>query len=465
MELASIEPRDLGARIRAARRSAGLTQADLARSIVSPSYLSRLEAGERSPGLETLERLAEALGLTVEELLAGRLPTGDAQSEATSRVDQAELLLAGGELDQAIRVVEELGSAKGIARWPAIRERAGLVRGLVLEARNDLQAAILELEDVVERSAAMGRPSIPGTIALSRCYRESGEYDLAIARGKAVLDQLAELGLSGGTEAIRLAVTVAGAQLQSGQVGVATRTCLRAIEEAERIDSPEGAAAAYWNASVALRQTGATVQAHEFAGRAMAILENGDSTRNLGRLRVSLALLRLTLDDVDTAEIEALLEVAERELRGSPASAIDLAHYHHAMARLHLRRGEYDRALAELDRVAVERVADRSAELACETSLLRAVAMLRSGQCPEAATREAVSIADVSLRLLGQDRISGQMWFELAAAARDHGDEDLAFAALWEAAVTLGASVPVFQSLDSPACSLPSTANGPGRSH
>ena len=464
MEMQSVEPTDVGARIRAARQRVGLTQAELAGSIVSPSYLSRLEAGERSPARETLERLATALDLTVDQLLSGDLPADHTEADAASRVDQAELLLAGGELDQAMRIVEDLLGTPGVRRWPSIRARAGLVRGLVWEARNDLSAAIVELEDVVASSASLGAPSIPATIALSRCYRESGEYELAISTGGAVLDQLAAVGLSGGTEAIRLAVTVAGAQLQSGQVEVAIRTCLRAIEEAERIGSLEGAAAAYWNASAALRESGATAQAHEFATRAMAILENGDSTRNLGRLRVSLALLQITMQDADADQVEALLDRAAKELRGSPASAIDLAHYHHAMTRLHLRRRDYHRAIAELDCVAVEQVADRSAEMACETALLRAVVLLRSGEFPEAEVREAVSVADVSLRLLGQDRISGQMWFELAAAARDCGDEDLAFTALWEAAVTLGAAVPVFQSLDSPACSLPSAAEGSRRS-
>lgn len=452
---------DLGARIRAARQWAGLTQAELAGSIVSPSYLSRLEAGARSPNLKTVGRLAEALGLTMEQLISGPGPDGNAKAEALSMLDKAELSLAGGELDRAIWIVEQLNGSGALTRCQELRERAGLLRGLVLEARNDLPGAIIALEDVVASSTAAARPSIPATIALSRCYRESGEYSLAITCGQAVLDQLTTLGLSGSTEAIRLTVTVAGAQLQSGQVEVAIRTCLRAIRDAERIGSLEGAAAAYWNASAALRETGATAQAHEFATRAMAILENGDSTRNLGRLRVSLALLQITMPDADPDEIAALLDIADKELRGSPASAIDLAHYHHAMTRLHLRRGDYRRALTELDCVAVEHVAERSAQMACETSLLRAVVLLRSGEFPDEAVKEAVTVADVSLRLLGQDRISGQMWFELAAAARAFGDRDLALTALWEASVTLGAAVPVVQSLDSPAYSLPSAADRP----
>ena len=163
MEMQSVEPTDVGARIRAARQRVGLTQAELAGSIVSPSYLSRLEAGGRSPARETLERLATALDLTVDQLLSGDLPADHTEADAASRVDQAELLLAGGELDQAMRIVEDLLGTPGVRRLPSIRARAGLVRGLVWEARNDLSAAIGELEDVVASSASHGAPSTSAT--------------------------------------------------------------------------------------------------------------------------------------------------------------------------------------------------------------------------------------------------------------------------------------------------------------
>ena len=59
----------LGARIRELRKARGLTQEGLAERIeISPRYLSRLEVGQQSASLETLERVAEALQVEIGEL-------------------------------------------------------------------------------------------------------------------------------------------------------------------------------------------------------------------------------------------------------------------------------------------------------------------------------------------------------------------------------------------------------------
>ena len=59
----------MGAYIRSRRLALGLTQAQLAvRAGVSEAEISRLEAGHRRPNFETGIRLAQALGLSAEEL-------------------------------------------------------------------------------------------------------------------------------------------------------------------------------------------------------------------------------------------------------------------------------------------------------------------------------------------------------------------------------------------------------------
>lgn len=56
--------KEIGTMIREARQEAGLTQADLAERLGhrQSSYLSRVESGEKLPGLPMLERLAFELG-------------------------------------------------------------------------------------------------------------------------------------------------------------------------------------------------------------------------------------------------------------------------------------------------------------------------------------------------------------------------------------------------------------------
>jgi transcriptional regulator with XRE-family HTH domain len=61
----------IGRRLKQTRESRGLSQAQLGRvSGVGQAYISSLEAGrQRNPGIETLRKLAKALGVPVTSLL------------------------------------------------------------------------------------------------------------------------------------------------------------------------------------------------------------------------------------------------------------------------------------------------------------------------------------------------------------------------------------------------------------
>lgn len=68
-----------GIRLREARTSRGMSQATLAeRAGLTSSYLGRLERGLSSPGIDMVERLAEALGMTAADLLPATAKPADA---------------------------------------------------------------------------------------------------------------------------------------------------------------------------------------------------------------------------------------------------------------------------------------------------------------------------------------------------------------------------------------------------
>ena len=59
----------IGTKIKAARKKAGLTQRALAkRAGVSNTMIYQIEKGTRKPGLKTLEKLSEALGVSFDAL-------------------------------------------------------------------------------------------------------------------------------------------------------------------------------------------------------------------------------------------------------------------------------------------------------------------------------------------------------------------------------------------------------------
>ena len=66
-----MSPKRLGRVIQKLRESQGLTQRDLAaKAKVTQGYIAQLEMGmKKNPSLETLRRLAKALGVPVTELL------------------------------------------------------------------------------------------------------------------------------------------------------------------------------------------------------------------------------------------------------------------------------------------------------------------------------------------------------------------------------------------------------------
>lgn len=99
----------LGARIKEIRNVRGLTQEKLAdKARISTRYLSRLEVGEQSPSIHTLERIAHALAVEIWELYVFA-PEGSVKDlQGTAR----KLL---GELDeQTLRIVVKM--VRAIAR-------------------------------------------------------------------------------------------------------------------------------------------------------------------------------------------------------------------------------------------------------------------------------------------------------------------------------------------------------------
>jgi len=71
--VSAVDGARLGARLRELRLAAGLTQAELARRTgIHRPNIARVEAGRHTPSLETLARLASAIGVPTTVVLAGK---------------------------------------------------------------------------------------------------------------------------------------------------------------------------------------------------------------------------------------------------------------------------------------------------------------------------------------------------------------------------------------------------------
>lgn len=433
-----IDPTVLGDRVRAARLRAGLTQAQVADGLMSTAYVSRIEAGQRRPDPELLEQLAARLDTDVDELVVG--VSRDLATNLQVLLDHAQLALATGGAEEALAEVELLLDEPALAELPELRRQAAYVHANAREAIGDLQGAIVSLEDLAELPP-MDLTWLNGITALSRCYRESGDLGRAVEVAERARRYVADHDLDGLGEAIRLDLTVAAAYFERGDVDFAARICRRAIERAERLDSPMARASAYWNASVIESKRGNATAALPLAQRAMLLLETSEDARNIARLRTQLGIIQLRTDPPDPAAALGELTRARVELEATDANPADLADNALAQARAHFLLGADGPARECAEATAV--VAGAAVPLvAADALVLQGQIAARAGDADRA--RALYQQAILTLTGVGADRNAAQLWYELGGQLEEIGDAAQALDAYRRAAASTGlVAVPV----------------------
>jgi tetratricopeptide (TPR) repeat protein len=428
----SIDPAILGRRLRNARVAAGLTQTEAAGGAASTAYISRIESGQRRPDLKLLGQLATRLRTSVDELLLGI--SRDQRAELQVELDYAELSLSSGSPAEALSRAGAILAALPEAGIDGLDRQAQFVRAFALEASGDLDGAILCLEKLTAKPPN-DLDWIRGLIALSRCYRESGDLGMAIDIGERATSTIEAQGLSGLNEAMQLTLTVAAAYFERGDTGHAVRLCKSTIQRAEELDSATVRGSAYWNASVMSSRQGAVPEALALARKAIALFEQDSDARNLARLRTELANMQLRMDPPEAAEAMHNLERAALELDWSSASPMDKADNQLAMARANLLLGN--------PTTAAEQSASTYAIAREQSPLSAAEALVLQGQisASQDRTSEATATYKEAILLLsgvGADRRAAELWFELGGLLQDVGEAAAALDAYRRAAASTG---------------------------
>lgn len=430
--LGKIDPVVLGERLRAARVARGLTQSALGAQTASTGYISRIESGQRRPNAKTLVELAGRLGVGLEQLLGGVAPAE--YDELRLALDFAELSLESGDAAEALQQAGGVLDRARTAQIDEFVERAAFVHARACEALGELDDAVLELERLVSGDD-FSLVHIRAGIALTRCYRDSGDLSLAIESGQRLLDRLDGTGLEQTDEAVQLAATLASAYFERGDVSHAIRICRTAATRAEELGSATARASAYWNASIMEAHRGNTQAAIPLAERALALLGEGQDSRNLARLRTQLGTFHLAADPPEIDEAVEQLSQAATDLAWSSAAPIDVAKNDVALARALHASGDTAGSV-ELSRRVHEVAAESSPLVAANAKAVEGLALAASGDfdAATAAYREAVSL----LTGVGADRSAAQLWFELATQLDEMGDTSAARDAYRSAAASTG---------------------------
>ena len=171
-QTAPLDARSLGGFVAAARREAGLTQRELAeRLYVSDKTVSKWERGLSLPSVPLLVPLADALGVTISELMACER----APREGASR---GEGTLGRAEADRLISTSLDMAGAHRVRA----RRRGSVVAlaacGLAFGLEVALALGERDLTDGMAAGLACGGVSLLVALCFSLCPRElPGYYD------------------------------------------------------------------------------------------------------------------------------------------------------------------------------------------------------------------------------------------------------------------------------------------------
>ncbi|WP_263120463.1 helix-turn-helix transcriptional regulator [Cellulomonas sp. RIT-PI-Y] len=412
----------MGDRVRQARVAAQISQTALAGDKLSPSYVSLIESGRREPTDAALAVLAERLGLTVEYLKFG--DEGPAEAQARLALDYAQLDLVSGEFGSAVERLRGLDLS--VVTRP-VRIKALLALANAHEKLGDLEQSVTILEPLVKdlRESGDTLDLATAATALAGDYIESGDLARAGEIGDAAMSDLEDAGLVGTDEHLRLGSTLIWVNVARGDLLYATQRAAELIREADRLGTPRGRGSVYWNAAVVAEQRRDYTLAKRYTERALALLDDGEISRDLPRLRGNFAYLLLCGDPAEPALALEQLDLAEPELK-LLGSEVDLAEVDINRSRAHLLLGDAALAVAHA-RTALDRLAGQTRLENADAQVALGDALHALGDTDSAA--RAYSWAAEMLSMMTASRQSAAVWRDLGDRFQGNGEVARAAAA------------------------------------
>ena len=419
---------DLAERLRSERARTGLSQTALAGDDFSPSYVSLIESGRRTPTDAALAVLAGRLGTSVDYLKYG--DAAPSEERARLEIGFARLALTNGEAEEAKTRLLALDLESISPRHQAEARQA---LALAHEMLGELDESVAVLEPLLLDALAHGRTLEAANIAtdLVASYHEGGDLARSVELGERVLAQVEQLGIAGTDEHLRLASTILWSYYERGDLLFATHRAAELIRLAEDKGTHRGRGGIYWNASLVAEGRGDLAEARRLAERALAYLSEGAASRDVPRLRLHYAWLLLRSEPPEPNAALEQLDAAQPELE-MVGSEIELARVDFEAGRALLLLG--DSVLAEdRARAGLARLPENGAPLdVCNGRLLLGDVLAARGQVAEAT--ECYRWAADMFGMMSAGREASKVWRSLGDRMMANGDADGA-ARAYEAAL------------------------------
>ena len=348
----------IGARLKRLRLQRGFSQRDLSSPGVSYAYISRIEAGARTPSVKALRKLSQKLSVSVEYLETGR---------EIRDVDERELLLADAELELRLgedtaeaerKISDVLDEADAAGDVPSAT-RARLALGILASSRGNHLDAVERLEAVVESGevSPTSRPDVYATLGQS--YAFLGAADRAVRlfeRCLAELDRQPEHAAAH----IWFATLLSYALTDAGDYERAHSVIREALANGDAPVDPYSRMRLYWSRARLAKMEGRSVEALESMREAIALLKTTDDSLHLARAYLLSAGIETQSNHV--AEAKEQLEKAE-SLLGPAPQPIDRAMVEIGKSRIAALEKDADAAVTHarsaIDLVGVSHAGER----------------------------------------------------------------------------------------------------------
>src|SRR6476646_8613039 len=301
----------VGARLKQLRIQRGLSQRDLSSPGGSYAYISRIEAGARTPSVKALRKLSQKLGVSVEYLETGR---------DIREVDDRELRLADAELElrlegdtrEAEQKLEKLLDESRAAGDGPSATRAAIGLGFAAAFRGNHLDAVERLETALEgeRPSPQMRPDVYATLGQS--YAALGAADRAARLFERCLEEVKEKAPGDLTVRVRYATLLSYALSDAGEYDRARSVVMDALNEAGSLGEPHNRIRLLWAVRRVAAIEGRSAEALQHIRKATALLEATDDTVQLARGYLLAAGIESTERQV--AETREHLSAAERLL-------------------------------------------------------------------------------------------------------------------------------------------------------
>jgi tetratricopeptide (TPR) repeat protein len=415
----------LGERLRQLRVAKGMTQSDLAGERFSKEYMSQIERGKTRPTRETIEWLADRLGVD-----AGYLANGvatDERGRLEAALARAEALYEANEDLEAIAAFEPLLSSTRATGVPELQVRALVGAGLAKMRVSEHRAALKLFNDARAISEAESFSDVERADILARlgsCRYQLNSTQSALGLFDEALALADRSGLP--CDALKASILSWRSRCWRRQrdYEAAREDIERALELARGVDDLRTIGAAYFQASLIADREGHWVLARTYAERARdayAELSDrvhvGDLTNNLGGLNFLLG----NTDDAIQLLKEAFSIALETGRDADAGRAIS------SLAQIHLRIGELGQA-EEQARHALE-LLDGRVDYVDETGnaqLTLGRTLLEQDRLDEA--EDAFAAAELSFGDLGSASHRAAAWVARGDLAARRGDHEKAAA-------------------------------------